>query len=107
MKRTLKITSIIIFALVVISNTPPVQFFVLDRYTYRNLDDSFRFEEEPGSLYFKTCLSQFETFKREHPHNPNKTLYRSFTIKPWQFWEWWQYIAHPKRFTLPYLEPTD
>jgi hypothetical protein len=105
MKRTLKITGIILFSLVVISNTPPLQFFLLERYTYRNLDNSFRFEEEPGSLYYDTCLRQFEAFKKEHPDNPNNTLYRTFTIKPWQFWQWWQFIAHHQRFKVPYMEP--
>lgn len=94
---------IALLVIVVISNTPPAQFFLLENYGYRNQDASFTYTEEPGkALDFIVCERRWEHFKAENPENSNWTLYRTFTIKPWQFWEWWQYIAHTKRFTLPY-----
>ena len=92
-----------VILLMVLSNTPPVQYFLLEQYSYQNKDGSFRYQEEPGqALDFEVCQIRWERFKNQNPH-ADHTLYRNFTIKPWQFWEWWQFIAHSKRFTLPYL----
>lgn len=104
-------TSLIIASLVVIlSNTPPAQFFLLENYHYQNADNSFSFTEDPAKgLDFKVAQKRWARFQTANPDNHKKnkqTLYRTFTIKPYQFWQWWQYIAHPKRFTLPYTPPT-
>ena len=47
---------------------------------------------------------QFEGWKKQNSSNPNKTLYQTFSIRPWQFWGWWQFIATGSRYALPYLE---
>ena len=104
-KRNRKIILISIAVVISLSNTPPAQFFLLENYSYQNADGSFRFIEEPAqALDFKVGERRWERFKVEQINNPNKTLYRTFRIKPWQFWEWWQFIAHPKRYALPYLQ---
>ncbi len=101
--RTTIVLLITIPAIILLSNTPPAQFFMLERYSYQNADKSFTYTEEPGEpLDFEVGEIRWERFKQQHPQNPNRTLYRTFHIKPWQFWEWWQYIAHYKRFALPY-----
>ena len=46
----------------------------------------------------------FRKLLETHPDIKNKTLYRTFTIKPWRFWEWYQMIFHHTRFGLTYLE---
>lgn len=103
-----KAVIITIILLIILSNTPPAQFFLLENYGYTNADHSFSYSEEPGKgMDFEAGQIQFDAWKKQNPTNPNRTLYRTFKIKPWQFWEWWQYIAHPKRFTLPYKAPSD
>ncbi len=98
---------IAIVVVIVISNTPPMQFFLLENYNYQNANSSFKYTEEPGqALDFKVGERRWDRFKSENSNNPNQTLYRTFKIKPWQFWEWWQFIAHSKRYSLPYLEST-
>ncbi|WP_443939194.1 PDDEXK nuclease domain-containing protein [Pedobacter sp. MW01-1-1] len=70
---------------------------------YQNKDASFEFTEEGGPTQtFETTKRRFEHFKTKNPANPNTTLYRTFTIKPWRFWEWWQMIAHSEPFRLPF-----
>jgi hypothetical protein len=103
--KALKTSLIIAGLLIILSNTPPAQFFLLEEYHYTNKDRSFNYTEFPGkALDFKVGQRRWERFKTQHPEK-NHTLYRTFRIKPYQFWEWWQYIAHPKRFTLPYIPP--
>lgn len=106
--RNRKIILIAISVVIVISNTPPMQFFLLENYNYQNADGSFKYAEEPGqALDFKVGERRWERFKTENSNNPNQTLFRTFKIKPWRFWEWWQFIAHGKRFTLPYLNASN
>lgn len=106
MRRKTKITLIVISAMIVISNLPPIAFFFQENYTYQNQNGSFKYQEQSGkSLDFKVGKIRFERFKIENPDNPNKTLFRTFTLKPYRFWEWWQMLINHERFSLPYLEP--
>ncbi len=103
--KALKTTLIITAIIIILSNTTPAQFFLLEEYHYTNGDRSFQYTESPGkALDFKVAEKRWERFKLQHPEKDH-TLYRTFTIKPWQFWEWWQYIAYNKRFTLPFTPP--
>jgi hypothetical protein len=47
-------------------------------------------------------------FLCQHPEKDqgDNRLYRTFTIKPWYFWEWYQMIFHSERFALPYKKPS-
>lgn len=91
-------------AIIILSNTPPAQFFLLPTYGYQNKDRSFTYSEEPGKgMDLEAGMIQFEGWKKQNPDNPNHILYRTFSIRPWQFWEWWQYVANAQRFRLPYL----
>lgn len=97
-------TIIILLCLIAISNTPPVQFFTLDNYHYRNADNSFNYTEFPGKgLDFEVGIIRWERFKKEHPDNQGRTLYRTFHINIFRFWEWWQFITHNSRYRLPYI----
>lgn len=101
--NTLKTTLIITSIIIILSNTPPAQFFLLEEYHYTNGDRTFHYTESPGkALDFKIAMKRWERFKLQNAHK-DQILYRTFNIKPWQFWEWWQYIAHPQRFLLPKL----
>jgi len=102
-KKNIRRLITIFLVAVIISNTPPLQVLLLEKYAYQNKDGSFSYQEEPGrALDFEVCQIRWERFKSQNPQ-ADHTLYREFTIKPWQFWEWWQFIAHSERFRLPYL----
>ncbi len=104
MKKAVIIISIII----VISNLPLWDFFLQENYSYSNLDHSFTYNEESGKgKSFIGCVKMYGHFLCEHPEKDqgDNKLYRTFTIQPWKFWEWRQYIFHSDRFSLPYLEP--
>lgn len=102
MKRKYKVTILIIVSVIVVSNLPPITYFLQEEYHYRNKDASFQFYEQGGPTQdFEVAKARFESFKNKHPQNRSDILYRTFTLKPWRFWEWWQMIAHSERFGLP------
>lgn len=103
-----KIAFIIVCALIILTNLPPISWFLTENYAYSNFDGSFRTEESGGKgNSFLTCIRQYNHFLCEHPEREtgDNNLYRTFTIKPWFFWEWREYIFHSERFQLPYLDP--
>ncbi|HEY8929521.1 MAG TPA: hypothetical protein VIM55_10040 [Mucilaginibacter sp.] len=94
--------------IVLLMNLPFLDFISSENYVYRNIDGSFNYSEEGGKgNSFKSCLISYGAFLCEHPEKDtgDNKLYRTFTIKPWRFWEWREYIFHSDRFTLPYLPP--
>ncbi len=102
MKRKNKIFLLIITAIVFISNLPPITYFLQEKYHYQNKDGSFQFSEQGGPTQdFEVAKAKFESFKIKNPKNPHQRLFRTFTLKPWRFWEWWQMIRHYERFSLP------
>ena len=104
MKKTL----IIIMAIVVISNLPFFSFFIRENYSYSNVDGTFKFTEDAGKgATFKTVIMRYGIFLCQHPEKDqgDNRLFRTFTLKPWRFWEWGQWIFRNERFFLPYLEP--
>ncbi|WP_316846866.1 hypothetical protein [Pedobacter psychrodurus] len=103
MKRRKRTLIISIVSVIIISNLPPISYLFQEKYHYQNKDRSFEFTEMGGPTQnFESALARFESYKRKNPENPNRTLYRTFTLKPWKFWEWWEMIAHSKRFRLPF-----
>jgi hypothetical protein len=104
MKRTI----IIITAILLISNLPFFGFLWTEDFTYQNRDGSFVYNEEAGKgQSYRSCLINYGNFLCRHPDKDqgDNTLYRTFTIKPWRFWEWREMIFHSDRFKLPYLDP--
>jgi len=97
-----------ILVLVVISNLPFFGFLLKENYSYSNIDSSFVYTEEAGkSESFKSCLIRYGTYLCQHPEKDlgDNRLFRTFTIKPWRFWQWNDYIFHSDRFWLPYKDP--
>jgi hypothetical protein len=105
MKRRKRTLIISIACIIIISNLPPISYFLQEEYHYRNKDASFQFYEQGGQTQdFDVAKARFESFKNKNPQNKSDILYRTFTLKPWRFWEWWQMIRHFERFTLPYFQ---
>ena len=99
---------LIAVGIIVFSNLPFFDFFTLENYCYTNSDHSFTFcEEGDDSMSFEVCLRRYGYFLGQHPEKDlgDNNLYRTFTIKPWRFWEWRQMIFHNERFQLPYKAP--
>lgn len=108
MKKRNRIIAIIILGIIIISNTPPFQFFLQENYHYKNKDGSFQFTEQAGmGRDFQVAKRQFKNFVKTHPNNQNKTLYRTFLVKPWKFWEWYQLIFNNERFRLTFWAKYD
>lgn len=103
-----KFILISIAIIIVISNLPIFHFIAQEQYSYSNYNGTFVFVEESGKGgNFKTCLMRYGYFLCQHPEKDqgDNRLFRTFTLKPWRFWEWHQWIFRNERFYLPYLEP--
>jgi hypothetical protein len=106
----MKTTTILItlVAIIIFVNLPLWDFFLQENYTYSNRDGSFTYSEESGKgNSFNSCMLVYGHFLCKHPekNNTDITLYRTFTLKPWRFWEWREMIFHSDRFLLPYKAP--
>ncbi len=104
----MKKTFIIIGVIILVSNLPLWDFFLQENYTYSNADGSFTYSEEAGKGFsFTACLMTYGGFLCRHPEKDrgDNNLYRTFTIRPWRFWEWREMIFHSERFRLPYKAP--
>ena len=105
MKKAILIS---ITALVLLTNLPPVNWFLTENFSYCNFDGSFKTQESGGKgNTFLTCVRQYGYFLCQHPEKDiaDNNLYRTFTIKPWCFWQWKEYIFYSERFRLPYKDP--
>jgi len=101
MKRKTKTSLIVAILTIFISNTPPVNYFLQESYSYQNKDGSFTYTEEPGKgLDFEVGQIRWSRFKKQNPNNPNKTLLRTFDFKPWRFWEWLTMLKDWERYSL-------
>lgn len=104
MKRNKSAIITIIIIVIVISNTPPAAFFLQEHYTYQTKNGKFSFMEEPGkAIDYEVLQIRYKRYLEEN-NVEDKILYRTFTIKPWRFWEWYQMLFNNQRFRLPYLE---
>lgn len=104
MKIKTKVVVSIIAVTIIIANMPPVTYFLQEDYHYQNKDATFEFTETSNFRDVNVGKKQFESYILKNPNNPNKTLYRTFTLKLWRFWEWWQMLSHYERWLLPFLD---
>lgn len=104
MKKKTMIISVLLILLVLLSNYTPLKtiFKGLPVYDYATEQNEFKSSEIPwkGSKFQKT-LNSFEEFKRDNPNSNDTILYRTFKINPLEFWNWHEYMTHP-RYKLPY-----
>ncbi|WEA00563.1 hypothetical protein [Mucilaginibacter sp. SJ] len=100
---------ILLISIVIITNLPVFNFFTQENYSYANTDGSFVYSEESvKGNSFQSCLINYGHFLCKHPEKDqgDNRLYRSFTIKPWRFREWFQMLFN-ERYRLPYKEKTN
>jgi len=98
---------IFLSAIILLANTPIFSFLMQDSFTYSNRDGSFRYiEEKEKGLSYRSCLINYGAFLCKHPEKDqgDNRLYRTFTIKPWRFWEW-SNMLFSDRYKLPYKQP--
>jgi hypothetical protein len=99
---------LIIFAIILLSNLPFFDFFFEENFTYENIDRSFTYDENASKgLNYISAVKAYTIFLCQHPEKDggDNRLFRTFTIKPWRFWEWREMIFHSERFSLPYKSP--
>ncbi|MFC3199494.1 hypothetical protein ACFOET_17865, partial [Parapedobacter deserti] len=54
-------------------------------------------------ISYDTRDNAYHNFLNTNPTIKDKQLYRTFTLDPWRFWEWKEWLDHFDRFTLPYI----
>lgn len=102
--------SIIVAAIIVVSNIPVVSFFIGfisdERHFYGQNDYVYISQsgfDSRNSHYedYEDIISGFERYKKAYPED--SILYRTFKINPLKFWYWREYIVEPK-YRLPYKQ---
>lgn len=104
----MKKIAIVIVVIVLILNLTPISYLLKEDYSYSNADGSYTFNEEGGAGFnFDMAKQRYKWFLQEHPEKlkEDTKLYRTFTIKPWRVWQWWDYAFQHDRFSLPYKDP--
>ena len=75
---------------------------------YTTLHGEFTAFQETGIIFsntFEAVDTRFGHYKRCHPTSPDTVLYRTYSFKPYMFWEVGSYLTQPW-WKLPYL-PSD
>jgi len=106
--KSIKYGVIAVVAVLFIFNFTPLSYLLHEHYTYRNYDNSFTFSEENGgNADYQWARNKYAYFLKTNPEKAktDPTLYRTFTIQPWRFWEWREFLFCPQRFRLPYKAP--
>lgn len=94
----------ILLVIIVVSNFPPIYYFIGESYSYQNKDGSFVFTEQSSTIQnFEMAELRFENFKIRNPQNHNDILFRKFKLKPWKFWEWWNMFKNSEKYKLQYF----
>jgi hypothetical protein len=62
-------------------------------YTFETRNMEFEFTVDPaGGPDVAMMEREFQEFLRLNPGTKDRELYRTFEIKPWQFWNWYHYF---------------
>ncbi len=65
---------------------------VLYAFETRNME--FEFTVDPaGGADVAMMEQEFRKFLDLHPSTRDRKLYRTFEMKPWQFWNWYHFIT--------------
>lgn len=61
-------------------------------YSFETQNTEFQFRVDPaGGEDVAMMEREFQKFLNLHPHAQDRELYRTFEIRPWQFWNWYYY----------------
>jgi hypothetical protein len=106
--KGIKIVLLVIAVIILLVNLPPIRwfnYFYGEDYNYINYNGEYYCGEYGGKgSSFEGCKNKFNYYLEKHPEDVDQTIYRTFSIKPWQFWEWFQYVGKDRgRFRLPYI----
>lgn len=102
-KKTLAILSgMLLLAAVLISNFTFARFLFPSSGPFRYCADYCKFEytERWSPRENERLLYYFDEYVKE-VNNGRLVIYRWFTFKWWHFWEWAEYLFHP-RWKYPY-----
>ncbi|WP_266369243.1 hypothetical protein [Tellurirhabdus rosea] len=103
MKKSIKIF-VIISGLVLLSNVPPIRWIVYfgKDHVYSTAQGVI-FEELPAfGAPYKNVESNFIKYKYLLADKGDTILYRTFSKNALKFWNWYDYLYHP-RYKLPYM----
>lgn len=91
-------------AILWVSNYTILSYFLKRNYTYSNYNATFLYEElRLQGRPYEGRDRRYQSFLEQHPNVKDKQLYRTFSLDPWRFWEWHEWVNHFERFKLPYI----
>ena len=97
---------IIITLVVILANLiKPIQ--IGKEYKFKTMDNTFLYEVVPSKGgEVSTMEYSFDVYKENRQLNDEDLiLYRTFTVKWWQFWKWGEFLFDRNHFyTYPYLD---
>jgi hypothetical protein len=104
-RRATKIVLIIAVFLVIVTNAFPI-FSAWRWYYFTTKNGEFYFDMfEAKGRDFAMMNRWWDDYRAER--NPtDTTIYRTFSINPFAFWEWRQYLFSDK-YRYPYINPKD
>lgn len=71
-------------------------------YIFETRNAEFEFMVDPGGGPDVAMMErEFKKFLDLHPQTEDRELYRTFEIRPWQFWNWYHYITN-EAYAYPY-----
>jgi len=63
-------------------------------YAFETRNAEFEFVLDPaGGQDVALMEREFQKFLSLHPQTEDRELYRTFEIKPWQFWNWYHFLT--------------
>lgn len=106
-RKFMLILTIVIIISVLLSNLTPLKLLfsgdLIQTYHFRSGDGSFTFAVIPAKG--RSCeLMEKQKKQAEIDLGKSIKLYRTFKIKPLQFWNWGAYLFSPI-WKYPYLDP--
>ena len=108
MKKTFAILGVLTLGVIILSNTFLGVFIgkpLIHVYHYESSDRNYAdFECPEKGRKFETVRSNFEEYKRLSG-NMNSRLCRTSKRSITKFYEWWNFLTHP-RWECPYITPS-
>jgi hypothetical protein len=106
MKAKMVLPTLIIGFIVLISNLPPLKYwlnYIIDEKHYRYSSYYGEFTIIDRSISnVKGVLLSFDEYKKTYQLK-NQNLYRIFYKNPLAFWRWHSYFGNDPRYNLPYM----
>jgi nicotinic acid phosphoribosyltransferase len=73
-------------------------------YSFETRSAEFQFRVDPaGGTDVALMEQEFQKFLNLHPQTEERELFRTFEIRPWEFWNWYHFMTG-EVYAYPYKE---